>query len=213
MDNKIKMKEVVKSRENTYGFIAGIFREELNSEQIKEMMDKGILNQLIEGGCNIKMDFFSNKSVEHIEEELAVEYAELFIGPGKHIAPYESIYVADSDGRVGYYWGESTVDIKNWVEHYELKISDQFESIPDHISIELEFMQKVIGQERLEWERDDIQKADMCIEIERTFFNNHINKWVVGFCEQVIEAAHLDFYREIASLTKDFMIQEKELLL
>ncbi len=206
------MRELVRSREDTYGFLAGIFRGELTSEQIKEMIDSDMLSLMADVGCNIDPDFFKNKPIEQIEEELACEYASLFIGPGEHIPPYESIYVPDSSGKVGYYWGECTVDVKNWVEHYGLKIAEKFASIPDHISTELEFMQNVVEQERLSWEKDDRETAERCIEVERAFFDKHINRWVRDFCERVIEAANLDFYKEIARLTKDFVSEEAELL-
>ena len=203
------MREVVKKREDIYGFIAGIFKEELKTEQIKEMIDTGVLNLFVDAGYDIDINFFINTPRQQIEEELAVEYASLFIGPGKHVPPYESIYISDNAGR---YWGECTVDMKNWVEHYGLQISKRFESLPDHISIELEFMQKVIEQERLGWEKDDIDTAKRCVEVERTFLNKHIIKWVPEFCEKTIEAASLDFYREIARLTRDFIMEEEQLL-
>jgi TorA maturation chaperone TorD len=207
-----RMRERTRSREDTYGFLAGIFREELTAEQIREMIDSDMLNLMVDAGCSIDLSFRRNKSVEHIEEELACEYATLFIGPGEHIPPYESIYIPDSTGKVGYYWGECTVDMKNWVEHYGLGISEKFGSIPDHISVELEFMQKLIEQERLSWENSDRGTTERCIEVQRTFFHKHINGWVPTFCESVIEAANLDFYREIARLTKDFIGEEEQLL-
>ncbi len=206
------MRERVKHREDTYGFLAGIFREELTAEQIKEMIDSDMLKLMVDAGCTIDPHYYRNKPVEHIEEELACEYAGLFIGPGEHIPPYESIYVPDSTGKVGYYWGECTVDMKNWVEHYGLEISEKFDSIPDHISIELEFMQKLIEQERLSRERGDRETTERCIEVEKTFFHKHINSWVPTFCESVIEAANLDFYREAARLTRDFIREEERLL-
>jgi TorA maturation chaperone TorD len=207
-----RMRDSVKNRQDIYGFLAGIFREELTAEQITEMIGSDVLNLMVDAGCNIDYSFLRNKSVEHIEEELACEYAALFIGPGEHIPPYESIYVPDSTGKVGYYWGECTVDMKNWVEHYGLGISERFESLPDHISIQLEFMQKVIEQERLAWERGDTETTGRCIEVERTFFHKHINKWVPAFCDRVMQAANLDFYREVARLTKDFIQEEERLL-
>jgi len=204
-------KEGAKSRCDTYGFLAGIFRQELTAQQIKEMINSGVLDMLIELGAKIDRNFF-NKPAEQVEEALAIEYTALFIGPGKHINPHESIYVPDSTGKVGYYWGECTADMKKWVEHYGLKMSEKFESIPDHISIELEFMQRVIEQEHLSWQRNDEETAKRCIEVEKTFFNKHIIKWVPLFLNRVIDSASLDFYRETAKIGKDFISDEGNLL-
>jgi TorA maturation chaperone TorD len=205
-----KFKEVAKTREDTYGFLSSIFREDLKRGQIKGMIETGLFNLFVETGYDIDLNFFMNKSLQQIEEELAVEYTSLFIGPGRHLPPYESIYLSDSTGR---YWGESTVDMKNWVEHYGLQISERFRSIPpDHISIELEFMQRVIEQEGLGWEKDAIDTAERCIEVERRFLNQHIIKWIPEFCKSVVERASLDLYRETARLTMDFILEEEDLL-
>jgi len=203
--------EVAKHRCDTYGFLAGIFRQELTAEQIKGMIDTGVLNLLVEAGAKMDLNFF-NRRVEQIEEDLAIEYTALFIGPGKHIVPHESIYVPDSTGRAGYYWGECTSDFKNWVEHYGLNLSKKFESIPDHVSVELEFMQKVVEQEKLARERGDEATVKKCMEVEKTFFNKHIVKWIPQFCDRVIGAANLDFYKEVAKVAKDFLLEEEATL-
>jgi len=203
--------ELAKQRSDTYSFLVGIFRQELTAEQIKGMIDTGVLNLLIEAGAKVDLSFF-NRPVEQIEEDLAVEYAALFIGPGKHIVPHESIYVPDSTGRAGYYWGECTSDFKNWVEHYGLNLSKKFESIPDHVSVELEFMQKVVEQEKLARERGDEATVKKCMEVEKTFFNKHIVKWIPQFCDRVIGAANLDFYKEVAKVAKDFLLEEEATL-
>ena len=203
--------EIAKQRSDIYGFISGIFRQELNCDQLKEMLSSGVLKMLIHGGANINLDFF-NRPIELIEEELAVEYTALFIGPDKHISLYESIYIPDSTGKAGQYWGECTSDMKNWVEHYGLKVSEKFESIPDHVSIELEFMKKIIEQEFLAWEKGDTETARKCIEVEKTFFKKHIVKWLPLFFDKITESANLDFYREMAKIGKDFILDEETLL-
>lgn len=203
--------ELAKHRSDTYSFLAGIFRQELTAEQIKGMINTGVLNLLVETGAKMDLNFF-NRPAEQIEEDLAVEYTALFIGPGKHIVPHESIYVPDSTGKVGYYWGECTSDFKNWVEHYGLNLSKKFESIPDHVSVELEFMQRVIEQEKLARERGDEAAVKKCIEVEKTFFNKHIINWMPLFFDRVIGSANLDFYREVAKVAKDFLIEEEAAL-
>lgn len=203
--------DLAKHRCDTYGFLAGIFRQELTAEQIKGMINTGVLNLLVEAGARIDLNFF-NRPAEQIEEDLAIEFTALFIGPGKHINPHESIYVPDSTGKVGYYWGECTSDFKNWVEHYGLTMSKKFESIPDHVSVELEFMQRVVEQEKLVRERGDENTIKKCLEVERTFFNKHIKSWMPLFFDRVIGSANFDFYREVAKVAKDFLIEEEAAL-
>ena len=212
LNDKDKMIKLAYDREYSYGFISSIFKEELKSDQIDELISNEILESLVNENFNIDLGHFENTKLEHLEEELACEYAALFIGPGKHIPPYESIYAPDKSGKVGSYWGECTVDMKNWVEKSGLTISEKFDSIPDHISLEFEFMQKIIEQERLSREKDNLESAMQWMSAAKTFFEKHLIEWVPKFCDDVIELANIDFYREIAKLTKSFILEEKEFL-
>lgn len=192
-------------REDTYGFISLVLREELRAGQIKRLLDADVFNLLADSGYDINLKFFRGKPLSQVEEELAVEFTTLFIGPGRHVPPYESVHTGDNGG----YWGESTADFKNWVSHYGLEFTEEFESIPDHISVALEFMRRVVEQERLAWERVDVTTAKRCMEVEKVFFDRHIRNWVPIFCGKVIEASRLDFYRVVARLTRDFILEEE----
>jgi TorA maturation chaperone TorD len=134
-------------------------------------------------------------------DDLAVEYTRLFIGPGKHIAPYESVH---RPGDTGMLWGESTAAVKRFIEASGLKYKSTFTEMPDHIGAEFEFMQKLIA---LEAEGDKKSR-----QIQKKFFEEHLLRWVPNFCRKVKEEARLDFYKEAAEMTEEFMIKEKEVL-
>jgi TorA maturation chaperone TorD len=82
--------------------------------------------------------------------------------------------------------------------------------LPDHIGVELEFMQAVTKKESTAWEENDMDGVHSCCQIEKKFFNEHLSKWVHVFCDKVISMAELSFYREIAGITKNFMAYENE---
>jgi TorA maturation chaperone TorD len=82
--------------------------------------------------------------------------------------------------------------------------------MPDHISVEFEFMQKVIERERTAWEEGDGDAALYCLKMEKMFIDDHLHRWVPRFCGKVAEDAQLSFYREMAKLTKGFVELEKE---
>jgi len=84
--------------------------------------------------------------------------------------------------------------------------------MPDHISVELEYMQHVVEREAQAWEADDDQTALLCLKNEKQFVDEHLLGWVPDFCEKVIEAAESPFYREMARLTRSFIeFEQKEL--
>lgn len=133
-------------------------------------------------------------------DDLAEEYTHLFIGPGKHIAPYESVHRPDDTGML---WGRSTAAVKRFIEASGLKYKSTFAEMPDHIGAEFEFMQKLIA---LEAEGDKRSR-----QIQKRFFEEHL-RWIPDFCRKVKEEARLDFYKEAAEMTEEFMIKEKEVL-
>ena len=61
-------------------------------------------------------EIFSQKDQDQLLEDLAVEYARLFLGPAKHISPHESIHHQRDDGDWGSHWGGSTVEVKKFIE-------------------------------------------------------------------------------------------------
>ena len=59
------------------------------------------------------------------------------------------------------------------------------------------------------WESGDREKVVRCLEYEKLFLESHPDKWVPLFCDKVIEAGELTFYREMARLTKEYLSLEK----
>ena len=206
---KINMKELAEHRSNIYGLLAAIYRREMTSDLLKQLKDPPILEVLSNLGIELNNGFM--KKPEHeLLEDLAVEYARLFLGPGKHISPHESVHHQRDDGQWGQLWGLSTAELKKEIESAGLSYQAEYTGLPDHISVELEFMQQVTLAEEKAWEDGDRNLALVCLEKENEFIEEHLARWVPIFCEKVIKEAELSFYREMAGLTQKFLEFEKE---
>ena len=132
-------------------------------------------------------------------EEFACEYTRLFIGPGKHVGPYESLH---RDDHPPGHWGPSTAEVKRFIEHHGLGYQEGFKGMPDHISVEFQFMAELAGTEADAVERGEDAEAKQAREIERVFHQEHISRWVPSFCDKVIEVARFGFYRDFARMAK-----------
>lgn len=196
-------------RSNLYGLLATVYRQELTSDLLQKIKDPQFQGVLSELGADWSGDS-SGKSEEEILEALAVEYAMLFLGPGKHISPHESVHHRLEDGQWGQLWGDSTVEVKKFIETVGFSYESEFTGMPDHISAELEFMERVTDREGQAWKENDEKAALYCRKIEKKFIEEHLLKWVPQFCDKVTEAAELPFYRDMASWTKHFLAFEKE---
>jgi TorA maturation chaperone TorD len=198
------IKELAGFRSSIYGFLAGVYRQELTSELLQQMKDHRFQEILSTLGIELSNGFFK-KPEKELLENLAVDYAYLFIGPGKHISPHESVHHKKEGVQSGQLWGELTAEVKRIIESSGLEYKSEFTGMPDHISVELEFMQHVVQREMQAWKVDDVETARLCLKNEKQFVDEHLIRWIPDFCEKVIEAADLPFYKEMARLTRSFI--------
>ncbi len=206
-----EMTAVARQRSNVYGLLATVYRQEVTSGLLQQIKDPQFLGVLSALGIQLGDDFFQ-RNEEELLEEMAVEYTRLFLGPGKHISPHESVHHQGDDAQQGQLWGESTVEVKKSIESSGLDYRSEYRGLPDHISVELEFMQQVTLQEEQAWREEDKDGALYCLKIEKKFIEEHLIRWIPIFCEKVIREAELPFYREMAALTKSFIeFENKEI--
>ncbi len=96
-------------------------------------------------------------------ESLKVDYAQLFVGPFKLLAPpYGSFYLEDS--RI---MGESTIDVRNWYEKEGLDVV--IKDAPDHITMELEFMYYLAVKQGQAAEEGNIQDIQLYQQKQKAY--------------------------------------------
>ena len=208
-DSEVKKKvEGARVRSNVYGFLSSMFREEMNAESLQQIKGPAMKKVLSEMG--FQYDLFSQKNQDQLLEDLAVEYTRLFLGPDKHISPHESVHHDRGDGDWGVLWGASTVDVKKFIETAGLEYKKDFTGMPDHISVEFDFMKEAAGREAQAIEEKDWEGALYCQKMEKMFICDHLIKWIPEFCDKIISQAELSFYGDLADVTKDFIALEFE---
>ncbi len=195
-------------RSDIYGLLATVYGQEITSELLGQIKAPQFLEALsvleVEG-----IDSLMQKPEAELLEDLAVEYTRLFLGPGKHISPHESVHHQREDGQWGKLWGASTVEVKKFIEATGLSYTDDYKGLPDHISVEFEFMQQLILREEQAW-KEDPGPAQTCRQVEKKFIEEHLICWVPSFCEKVIEETESPFYQAMAALTRSFIDLEME---
>jgi len=201
---KAQKMAVAGHRSNVYGLLATVFRQEITSDLLRQVKDPQFLGVLSDLGVAFSNDFLQRPEKELLED-LAVEFAMLFLGPGKHLSPHESVHHVREDGGGGQLWGESTAEVKKFIESAGLSYDPEYKGLPDHISVELEFMQQLTLREKQAWKEEDKDAALKCLQTEKKFIEEHLVRWVPAFCDKVVSAAELPFYREMAALTKNFI--------
>lgn len=192
-------------RSKLYGLLANLFRKEPGPELLNQLRSPGFQDLFSETGIDLGDDFF-NQPLGEVCDRLKVEYTFLFLGPGKHIAPHESVQLKRGSGIL---WGAETAIVKQFMAAAGFELDEAVKEIPDHIGVELEFLCHLSRKEAEAWEADDYEAAAAALGWQHRFVSNNIGKWVGRFCREVEAAAETPFYAQFAKLMRSFIAGEK----
>lgn len=201
-------------RSNCYGLLALVFRDAPTSEIVEQLRTPPLAKTLARLGYDVAQDF--SGELEAVTERLCEQYTRTFVGPGPHVSPYASVHY-DGEGQL---WGDSTVWVKHFIKMTGLFFKGNWDSIPDHIAIELELMQRLAAHEADLWvprlsgpshnEKNIDRQLCQCLQAQEQFLCEHLCVWVPQFCERVLETSISLFYQEMAKLTKSLILSDVE---
>ena len=148
-------------------------------------------------------------NLENVEEEIEdieVEYTRLFLGspPIKAVcSPYES------------YWKQNTImgspveNLSRLFNEFGLEISKDYVDLPDHVSVELEFMfiiNKMIVNSINANEKNEVNNL---LLVKRKFVDEHLD-WINDLCVKIESESKLAYFRNLAVLTRLLLKYEIE---
>ncbi|MCL5075834.1 MAG: molecular chaperone TorD family protein [Chloroflexi bacterium] len=217
----ITLRDFALARSSIYNFLATIYAEKPSSHLLHGL--GGVVTAL--RLCGMSIPYLAEleaclrvRNELKLQEELEVEYTRLFVGPGC-VSPYQSVYTDSGglrDSGLGYpspagpvkglLWGDSTVAARQQYLEAGLEVSEELP--PDHIGLELQFMQHLCSREAESWNLGDVEAAIACLERQRKFLSQHLSPWVVLFCGKVKGSTRHPFYAAMADLTADFVCSD-----
>ncbi len=189
-------------RGDTYRLLADVFNAEPTAEMLDSLRQPEAVEAFEAMGATFAAELDrmeADLGKQALVEQLECEYARVFIGPGKHVGPYESLH---RDGHPAEHWGPSTAEVKRFIEHHGLEYDVEFSGMPDHISAEFQFMAELAGAEAEAVEAGKDTEAQQAQEIQQVFHQQHVSRWVPAFCDKVIQRAEFEFYRDFARMAK-----------
>lgn len=198
------MADDARAHADVYGLLATLFQEEPSQALLGQMKAPDFAKLMSELGIDLGEEFANGTEAE-LAEDLAVEYARLFLGPGSHISPHESVHHQKDGGDWGSLWGSETVKVKRFIESVGVEYAPRYTGMPDHISVELEFLQKLAQAEADALAKKDWERTRQALTLEQRFIDEHLSQWVPDFCDKISDRARLPFYREMAGLLNGFL--------
>lgn len=199
--------EEARGRSRLYGLLATIFWSEPD-ESLLWQLATGEVRALFEG-ADIRMPAALADGADRAREgeALALEFTRLFMGPGKHIAPYGSVQLDSGRGNL---WGEATAWVQAYFDRAGFSLPEGNGGIPDHFALELLFLQHVTGAEADALERGAEEEAAALREVRQYFLHQHLLRWAEPFLERVEGAAETDFYPAFCALARRLLASEAE---
>ena len=198
-----ELAESARFKSDIYGLLATVFRQEPDLDLIRELRGPPLWGVFSDLGVDLGEVFFTTPESQLVEV-LGLEFTRLFIGPNSHISAHESIF-AEMDHGFGGLWGARTVAVKNFIETTGLDYDPEFTGVPDHVSVELEFMQRMTEWEARKWQQQERENAEYCLKVQRMFLEQHLSTWLPQFCDVVIKQADIRFYAGLAELAKNYL--------
>lgn len=169
-----------------YAFLSKIFADSLDDEFLEDLSQNQELLETI--GENSKTWFASN-DLASIKEALNIDFTTIFL---MNERAFESAVIDSKE--------EILVGLQNPVmqfyfnHNYELNLTATHLQTPDHISIELAFMQNLIS------------KNEIKSQIE--FLQNHILSWVIPYLIAIKGMCQTPFYADICDFTNEFLASD-----
>ncbi len=192
-------------RSRLYGLLATAFSREPSAEFLVHLNTPELVVAFSCVGIDLG-DEFRRETVAGLADDLAVEYTRLFLGPGKHISPHESVQLKRGSGIL---WGPETPAVRAAYQAAGFDLHEDRTEIPDHLGVELDFLSKLVGKEAQAWQNKDPEQAAKLLQLQYKFISEHIGKWVAAFCRSVKEEADLTFYAAFADLLQGYLSGEK----
>ncbi len=143
-------------------------------------------------------------------DQIEQEYVRIFLAnsAGVPCPPFES------------YWSDPGGQAAAWVplqlrrEYAEVGLvpSPAVSQVPDHVTVELEFMAFLCAREAEAWARKDVGLGLETLRREHGFLGKHLGRWFPTFAREVIRADRTGLYALAAEAAAAFMHHDSDLL-
>ncbi len=140
------------------------------------------------------------------EDDLLVAYAKLFVGPNELLAPpYGSVYL-DGEKML---MGDSTMEVIKMYEKQGLSMDSEFRNLPDHVTVEMEFMYYLIFKETEALDKSEWDIALDYLKTQELFLDNFLKRWFKPFCDKIKQGTDNEFYTSLVDCVSVFIGNER----
>lgn len=203
--SRSELVDEARARANIYRLLSGAFLEEPTIEYLTAMRSPQVMAALSEMGVAFDPDFTA-PALEKVQDELACEFAVLFLVAGGCPA-VESVRL------LGRYQQQPCFEVRDIYRKAGFKVTGaRFSVFDDQLGVELAFIAEMLDRSALALETGDQHGYALITKEIKRFWALHPGKWVRGYATLVERASDYSFYREMAKLLGGFSQRELDLL-
>ncbi|MBC7358926.1 MAG: molecular chaperone TorD family protein [Desulfacinum sp.] len=208
--------EMGRARAEVYGFFSRVFLKRPREVDLNRLLAAETLDALgaLYGdhpslnGLRDVADEWSRGRLD--PEEIQVQYDNLFLVPGPHyVPPYESVLLGDDAvggaGRRGTLFGRKARRIASIYEEHGLGPSEGLDEFPDHIGVELAFMEYLCRRAAEAHAARDVQAAEFLENAASSFLREHLHAFSQRFASAIVEKGLSPTYEALAGLLASFL--------
>jgi TorA maturation chaperone TorD len=189
-----------------------IFRAEPKLEFLKEIKDIPEINEEKKLDKELNLIIRAVKKnqgrLAEFAEELAIEFARLFIGPKKPPAvPFASFYLSETKTVMS----EITTYVRKKYLEAGMAVKNLYSVPEDSIGIELEFIFYLSVKIGNLYENGNEDEASRLFEMKNNFLNEHMALWVPAFADKILLSTQEDFYKGAAAALHRVIQHQNEL--
>ena len=170
-----------------YGLLGKLWGQEVDLTTLQALATPPLKDVWISLGGHVP-----DESDEATIEELAVDYCQLFIGPGQPVSPVQSVWLENR------FEGTAAVSMQTFFDL--LPDYQPPEKIADHIGNQFDYLAELFARAA-----SDPTPAGY-LGLARNFMQKHMT-WTDPFFDQVEARAETDFYGGLARVTRSFLDQ------
>jgi len=200
------------ARRNIYKFLAAATAEAPNEEMIATLLDPDFPPALLALSPDLEELVAKGQPAVAAELEKAREdFDALFLVPtSRYLKPFESVYA--QPGRKGLLMGAPAWSALRLYEQVGAAPVRRGALLPDHIAVELSFMEFLLAEEGGAWENGSEDQAVKTISVEARFLSSHLGKWVPELGELMDKNAMGAFYKGVSRVLREVVARDSATL-
>ena len=202
-------RDLMEERAAVYEFLSIAFGEEVPLAFLASLRDGAPALDGELGAFVASLADADDAALASLRTDLAAEYARIFLGMSRSpVAPYESVYTSET----GLLMQEARDEV---LAHYRREgfAVDEAVNLPeDHIAFEFGFMAGLARKTAAALDAGNDDEAQRLLDVRAAFVADHLTPWVPALTDDVAARAKMGFYRGLASLARDFVAAEADVL-